>query len=181
MKLLYIVPTIIVLALAASPGFARETKSDRLAAVAWLVGDWTGVSEGDPGVAATTRHAKRVQNDRFIMVEGRSVYPKQEKNKSGEVHTQIDLWSFDRLRNLIVMRQFDSLGFVSTYVQDRAASTGGRLVLVSEHLENVPVGWKARYTYIFRAPNEYHEFFELDADGQGFKPYVSGKFLRAEP
>jgi len=181
MKLLHIVPTIIVLVFAASPSLAREKKSDGLAPVAWLAGDWTGVSEGDPGIAASERHAKRVHNDRFVMVEGRSVYPKQEKNKSGEVHTQIDIWSFDRLRNLIVLREFDSLGFVSTYVQDRAASTEGRIVLVSEHLENVPAGLKARYTYTFRAPNEYHEFFELDGDGQGLKPYVSGKFLRAEP
>ena len=180
MKFAYSVLTFSLLALVGWPSLGHSAE-DKLAAVSWLVGDWTGVSEGEPGASATTRHAHRVQDNRYIMVEGRSVYPKQEKNKSGEIHTSIDLWSFDRRRNLIVMRQFDSLGFVSTYVQDRAASAKGRIVLVSEHLENVPVGWKTRYTYEFRAPNEYHERFELDPDGKGLQPYVVGNFLRVQP
>jgi len=66
------------------------------------------------------------------MVEGRSVYPKQEKNKSGEVHTSMEFWSFDTARKLLILRQFDSLGFVSSYVQDKAASRDGHIVVVSE-------------------------------------------------
>jgi hypothetical protein len=170
---------VLFLVLSAGVASARDAKNDKLAAISWLVGDWAGVSEGQPGVSASSRHAKRVHNGKFIMIEGRSVYPKQEKNKSGEVHTSTDIWSFDKQRNLIVMRQFDNLGFVSTYVQDRAASKDGRLVLVSEHLENVPKGWKARYTYSYNAPNEYHERFELDS-GKGFELYVLGSRLRVE-
>jgi hypothetical protein len=154
---------------------------DKLAPLSSLLGDWSGVGEGDPGISATTRHAERALDDRYIMVQGRSVYPKQEKNKKGEIHTQIDLWSYDKQRKLIMLRQFDNLGFVSTYAQDGAASTKGRIVLVSEHLENVPVGWKARYTYEFRGADEYHELFELDPDGKGFKPYVASNFLRSPP
>ena len=164
--------------LASSPALAAAAE-DGLAPMSPLVGDWTGVSEGDPGRAATTRHAERAQNDHFIMIQGRSVYPKQEKNKKGEIHTQLDVWSYDKQRKLIMLRQFDSLGFASTYAQDGAASTKGRIVLVSEHLENVPSDWKARYTYEFRGTDEYHEFFELDPDGKGFQPYVSGNFLRS--
>ncbi len=156
---------------------AAPAAGDRLAAIAWLVGDWGGFGEGRPGISGSSRHAERVQNGRFIRVEGRSVYPRQEGNASGEIHSSLDFWSFDRHRNLFVLRQFDSLGFVSTYVQDRAASTGGRLVLVSEHLENVPAGWRARYTYDHPAPDEYRELFELDS-GQGYERYVSSRFLR---
>ena len=154
---------------------------DRLAALSSLLGDWTGVGEGQPGVSATTRHAERAIDNRYIVVHGRSVYPKQAKNKKGEVHTQIDMWSFDKQRNLIMLRQFDNLGFVSTYAQDRAASTKGRIVLASEHLENVPAGWKARYTLEFRGADEFHELFELDPDGKGFQVYVSSNFLRSPP
>jgi hypothetical protein len=179
MKFAYTTLIIVLLSLASGVVSARDAENDNLAAISWLAGDWAGIGEGQPGVSASTRHSVRVQNRNFIMVQGRSVYPKQERNNSGEVHSAIDLWSYDRQRNLLVMRQFDSLGFVSTYVQDRVASTDGRLVLVSEHLENVPVGWKARYTYTYRAPNEYRELFELDA-GKGLELYVSGKFLRVE-
>lgn len=171
--------TVLFLILLTGQALAAD-KKDPLTAIAWIVGDWTGVGEGEPGISASERHAARIQNGRFIMIEGRSVYPKQEKNKNGEVHTSIDIWSFDKARDVLVLRQFDNLGFASTYVQDKAASAEGRIVLVSEHLENVPPEWTARYTYVFNAPNEYHELFELGAAEEGLKPYVSGKFLRAE-
>ena len=77
-----------------------------------------------------------------------------------------------------MLRQFDNLGFVSTYVLDKTASTNERLVLVAEHLENVPSGWRARYTYTFLPPNEYHEVLELAMKGKDFEPYVANNFLR---
>lgn len=157
-----------------------ESKPDPLASIACIVGEWTGVGEGQPGVSASVRVTTREHDDQFIRVEGRSVYPRQEKNKTGEVHTSTDWWSFDHARGRIVLRQFDNLGFVSTYVQDLAASTEGRVVLVSEHLENVPAGWRARYAYTCPAEDSYHELFELDS-GKGFETYVSGRFLRAKP
>jgi hypothetical protein len=173
--------TLVVCLLAYVPAAAPASPAagDRLAAIAWLVGDWRGFGQGGPGLSGSSRQAERIQNGRFIRVEGRSVYPRQEGNRSGEIHSSLDLWSFDRHRDLFVLRQFDSLGFVSTYVQDRAASTGGRLVLVSEHLENVPAGWRARYTYEHPAPDEYRELFELDR-GQGYQRYVSSRFLRVD-
>lgn len=173
---------ILFLLCAIAPGgaLAAPVPADPLAVISWLIGDWTGIGEGQPGTSASTRHTERIHNDNFIKVEGRSVYPRQQANPTGEVHTSLDLWSFDRRRNLLVLRQFDSLGFVSTYVQDRAASTAGRLILVSESLESVPAGWRARYTYQLVATDEYHELFELDS-GRGYERYVFGRFLRQEP
>ncbi|MDP3749943.1 MAG: hypothetical protein Q8Q88_23190 [Phenylobacterium sp.] len=166
----------LVLMMLAPPSLAQERPAEPLSAVEWLIGGWTGVGEGQPGVSAAVRCARRVQGGRFLMVEGRSVYPKQEANKAGEVHTSVDFWSYDMARKRLVLRQFDSLGFVSTYVQDLRASTPRRFVLVSEALENVPPGWKARYTYEVLGPDEYHELFELDVDGKGLKTYVRGWF-----
>ncbi len=169
---------LLALAVAVTPLGASAQTPDPLAQVAPLVGDWTGVGQGEPGTSAATRHTTRIQNGRFVMVEGRSVYPKQEANKTGETHTSLDVWSFDKARGLIMLRQFDSLGFVSTYAQDKAASRPGHIVLVSESLENVPVGWKAGYTYDLLAVDEYREHFELDPDGKGVKTYVLGRYLR---
>lgn len=172
---------LVVLAIGLSPLAARAQAPDPLSQVSALVGDWTGVGRGEPGTSAATRHIARIQNGRFVMAEGRSVYPKQEANKTGETHTSLDVWSYDKARGLIMLRQFDSLGFVSTYAQDKAASRADRIVLVSESLENVPAGWKARYTYDLLAPDEYREHFELDPDGKGFKTYVLGRYLRDRP
>jgi hypothetical protein len=176
-----LIPLLLFLLVGALPSRAlsQDAARDRLADVGWLVGDWTGVGQGQPGTSGSSRHAARVHGGRFIRVESRSVYPPQTGNDRGEVHTSTDIWSFDRSRGLLVMRQFDSLGFVSTYVQDRAASAGGRIVLVSEQLENVPGGWRARYTYEHPSANEYRELFELDS-GHGLQTYVASRFLRVE-
>lgn len=164
----------------ASSSVPAESPS-RLAAFQWLIGDWVGVGQGEPGTSATERHVEAFLDGRYLHVRGRSVYPKQEGNPNGEIHQQLDLWSHDLSRDVLVLRQFDNLGFVSTYVLDKAASSSERLVLVAEHLENVPRGWRARYTYRLKPPNEYHEMLELDSNGRGFEPYVSNRFLRVEP
>ncbi|MGZ8348060.1 MAG: hypothetical protein ACXWUP_13205 [Allosphingosinicella sp.] len=172
---------ILILLCALAPGgaSAAPASADPLAAISWLVGNWAGVGEGQPGTSTSSRHAERIHDNHFIRVEARSVYPAQQANPSGEVHTSLDLWSFDRRRDRLVMRQFDSLGFVSTYVQDRAASVDSRLVLVSEGLENVPTGWRARYTYEHVGSGEYRELFELDS-GRGYELYVFGRFHRQD-
>ncbi len=146
----------------------------------WLIGEWRGLGDGEPGRSAVERHAELALGGHFVRIEGRSVYPKQEANPKGEVHGEIDLWSYDRARQTLVLRQFDTLGFVGTYALDKASSTATKWVLLGESLENVPKGWKARYTFTLIAPNEYHEMLELDADGNGFKPYVTNRFLRIE-
>ncbi len=171
-----------VLAVAlSSPVIAADSsKPDPLAKVRWLQGHWAGVGEGEPGTSATERHFQCALNCRYLRVDGRSVYPKQEKNAKGEIHQAMDMWSFDRKRGKLMLRTFDSLGFTTTYAEDTDASTETTLVMTAEHLENVPAGWQARYTYTFAPPNEYRELFELDPNGKGFQTYVSNRFLRVD-
>jgi hypothetical protein len=157
---------------------AAEPAKDGLAELRWMEGDWRGVGEGDPGTSGSERHSDSYLDAKYMRTTGLSVYPKQEKNPKGEVHAQLNLWSFDRARSAIIMREFDTLGFVGTYVLDKAASAPGRWVLVAESLENVPKGWKARYVFTRKSDDEYHEMLELDPDGKGFKPYVTNRFLK---
>jgi hypothetical protein len=159
---------------------AGAASPSRLDALQWLAGEWRGVGEGEPGKSASERHVEAVLGGRFLRVDGRSVYPRQEGNPNGEIHAEMDMWSYDGARDTLVLRQFDNLGFVTTYVHDREASSDDRLVLVAEHLENVPPGWRARYTFTFNPPDEYEEMLELDADGAGWKPYVSNRYLRID-
>jgi len=160
---------------------ADSSKPDPLARIAWLKGDWVGVGEGEPGTSATERHVRCALSCRYLRIDARSVYPKQEKNAKGEIHLSMDMWSFDRKRNKLMLRTFDNLGFTTTYAEDAAASNETKLVLVAEHLENVPSGWQARYTYTFVPPDSYQELFELDPNGKGFQTYVSNRFLRVDP
>lgn len=170
-----------VVVLAGLVAFASHAQEDPLSPIAALAGRWTGIGEGVPGTSAAQRTFARELNGRFVRAEGRSVYPKQERNAKGDVHDILSLWSYDKARKLLVLRVFDSLGFASTYVQDRAASTAEAIVLESEQMENVPAGWRARYTYSLISNDEFRELFELNLDGKGFKPYVSGRYLRVVP
>ena len=176
--LVAVVGALLVTASLAPAVHARQPEP--LARVSWLRGDWVGIGEGEPGRSATERHIQCAIQCSYLRVDGRSVYPRQEKNAKGELHVAMDIWSFDRARKKLVLRTFDSLGLVTTYVQDDAASSDTRLVLVAEHLENVPAGWRARYTYTFNPPDEYHELFELAMKGKQFSTYVDNRFLRVE-
>lgn len=78
------------------------------------------MGQGDPGTSGSERHTDSYLGGRYIRASGTSVYPKQEKNPSGEIHEQLDLWSYDRARSSVILRTFDTLGFTCTYVLDRA-------------------------------------------------------------
>jgi hypothetical protein len=157
---------------------ATAQAQDGLAEIRWLIGDWQGRGQGDPGTSTSERHIEAILDGKYLRVNGRSVYPQQERNPKGEIHAEMDLWSYDRARKTLVLRQFDTLGFVVTYIVDRTASSTDRWVLNAEHLENVPQGWRARYIYVRKSPTEYEETLELDADGKGFKPYVTNQFVK---
>lgn len=151
-----------------------QPADDPLAPLHCILGEWRGVGEGVPGASAGERIVRRAHG-RFIVSEGRSVYPRQNANPDGEVHTQTMIFSYDRRRERIVLRTFDSVGFVATYVQD--AQPGTEIVLVSEVMENVPTGWKARYRLSCPSAESYREVFELDA-GRGMHTYVDGRYAR---
>jgi hypothetical protein len=150
---------------------------DRLALLAPLVGRWSGTTEGQPGHGTVERQYERILNGRFIQVRNRSTYPPQEKNKKGETHEDVGLFSFDSGRQRIVLRQFHTEGFVNQYLLD-PASTAGRLVLVTEAIENIPLGWRARETYIVTGTDQLEEVFELAGPGQEFEPYSRARLKR---
>jgi hypothetical protein len=153
------------------------TAADPLAPVAALVGRWTGTTEGQPGTGTVERTYERVLADRFVQVRNRSTYPPQPKNPKGEVHEDLGFFGVDKARKAIVFRQFHVEGFVSQYVVD-PASTSGRLVMVTEAIENIPAGWRARETYVFDGASQLEETFELAAPGKDFEVYSRNRLTR---
>ena len=148
-----------------------------LGAVQPLVGKWQGTSEGQPGSGTVTREYRLVLGDRFIEEPNRSVYPAQEKNPKGEVHEHRSFFSSDRARKTIVFRQFHQEGFVNQYVLEPPA-TRDVLVFVSEAIENIPKGYRARETYTFISANELEEVFEIAEPGKDFEVYSKARLKR---
>ena len=158
-------------------GASQAPTTSRLSAVQPLVGKWQGASEGQPGTGTLTREYRVVLGDRFIEETNRSVYPEQEKNPKGEVHEHRSFFSFDIARKTVVFRQFHGEGFVNQYVLEPTTKPGV-LVFVSEAIENIPKGYRARETYIFISENEFEEVFEIAEPGKDFALYSKARLKR---
>ncbi len=156
---------------------AQQGGQDNLAALAPLLGKWTGTSEGQPGTGTVERDYERALGSRFIRARNRSTYLPQERNPKGEVHEDEGFFSFDRARKRIVFRQFHIESFVTTYVQDADARPGA-MSFTSEAIENIPPGWRARETYLFHGPDDVEEVFELAESGKPFAIYSRTRLKR---
>ena len=124
-------------------------KPDRFAALRFLAGTWRGEQAGQPGRGTAERTYQFILSDRFLQETNTSTYPPQEKNRNGEVHHHMSMISYDTARKLFVFRQFHTEGFVNTYAQQPSADNK-TIVFVSEAIENIPTGYRARETYTIR-------------------------------
>ena len=160
-------------------GQAASTAPDPFAPIATLLGKWTGTSEGQPGKAIVEREYERVFGTRFIRVRNRSTYAPQEKNPKGEVHQDEGFFSFDRSRKRIVFRQFHVEGFVNQYVED-AQPTPSSIAFLSEAIENIPSGYRAKETYVIHGPDDIEEVFEMAEPGKAFVVYSRTRLQRVK-
>jgi hypothetical protein len=176
-----VLTAILTLSLLLLPGArfaAAQTSADPWTPVRFLVGEWQGQAEGQPGKGTVQRSYTFVLKDRFLHERNVSTYPPQEANKAGEVHEHWGFFSYDRARKALVFRQFHQEGFVNQYVLNAAESGARKLVFVSERFENVPEGWRARETYEILSPDEFTETFELAESGKPFELYSRNHFKR---
>ena len=83
----------------------------------------------------------------------------------------------DKARKKFVFRQFHIEGFVNAYVQEES-SDAKNMVFVSESVENIAPGWRARETYLTLNENEFIERFELAEPGKDFTLYSEAHLKR---
>jgi hypothetical protein len=162
------------------PTLARSQAhaSDPWEPVRVFAGDWVGSAEGKAGAGTVRRTYAFVLEERFLHENNVSVYAPQPANPSGETHRHWSLFSYDRQRNALVLRQFHQEGFVNQYVLNAAESKPGKLVFDSESFENFDNRWKARETYEIRSIDEFVETFELGEPGQKLEVYSRNHFKR---
>ena len=144
----------------------------------YFIGGWQSAGEGQVGHSRVERKYEFVLNSKFLFVRNKSTYESQEKNPKGEVHEDWGVVSYDKARETYVFRQFHVEGFVNTYVLDTLAEDGQTISFVTEGIENIPPGWKARETYQIRGPDEFIEVFELAGPGKDFEVYTENRFKR---
>ncbi len=141
----------------------------------WLnrfVGDWKGSSTGKPGKSKLSRKYEVILQSKYLVGVNKSVFKPQEQNPSGETHEDWAIFSFDSGRKKIIIRQFNSEGFVNRFVLDEISADGATAVFTTEDCENGPPKMRARMTYRFTGDDELAENFELAFDGKTFEPCV---------
>jgi hypothetical protein len=143
-----------------------------------LIGKWSGESEGQPGKGKYERSYEIVLNKKFIEVKNKSVYPPSKENPKGEVHEDRGFISYDKSRKTFVLRQFHIEGFVNQYKIESISKDKKTIVFISESIENIPAGFRARETYQIANDNEFTETFELAEPGKEFEVYSKAVLKR---
>ena len=151
----------VIIVLASASAVATESLKD----IDWILGTWRGTTSGDPGEGMIERVCQYVLAGRYIECRSTSMYPVQEKNKKGEVHTEIGIISFDKRAKKLRLRLFTVEGFVNTSIEEEP------LVFVTETIENIPPGWRAREAWRRTDDDSLEETFSLAPPEKDFRIY----------
>ena len=158
---------------------AQMTKQDSVwLPIKLLLGNWNGKGGGEPGQGVYERSYNLILNKKFIEVRNKSTYPPTDKKPKGEVHEDIGYISYDKTRKTFVLRQFHGEGFVNQYRIESISADGKTIVFISESIENIPAGFKAKETYHFTGDGRFAETFELAEPGKGFEVYTKTDFTK---
>jgi hypothetical protein len=146
----------------------------------FMIGTWTGASEGKPGKGTHERSYQLVLNKKFIEIKNKSTYPPSTDNPKGEVHEDRGFISYDKSRKTFVIRQFHIEGFVNQYKIESISPDRKTIVFISESIENIPAGFRAKETYQIMNENEFTETFELAEPGKDFELYSKAVLKRVK-
>lgn len=159
--------------------FAQSSKRDSIwKPMKFFLGEWVGTGEGDPGKADYQRSYQIVLSERFIEIKNKSTWLPTGKNPKGEVHEDIGYISYDKGRKTFVLRQFHIEGFVNQYRLDSISADGKTIIFISESIENIPSGWRAKESYQILNDNEFTEKFELAEPNKDFEVYSKATMKR---
>jgi hypothetical protein len=154
--------------------------SDKWAIFRYFLGDWVGSGTGKPGESSAERTYALTLADQFIKIKHRSIYEPQAANPSGEIHEELGLISFDKVRSQYVFREFHVEGYVNQYVLDQVIEDGSVLTFVTEAIENMSPDWRARTTLEILSEDSFREVFDLAGPGKGWNCFITNEFQRVK-
>ena len=178
----FAVVTILILASAFAlsdvPPQEPSSATDVWAPLRFFIGSWTGAGEGGPGASTGEQTFAFVLRGTYLQVRNKAVFAPQEKNPKGETHEDWGIFSYDKARKTFVLRSFHVEGFVNQYVLEAVPPDGKTFVFVSESIENIPAGFRARLTYKILDADSFEQTFDLAPPGQEFACYSKGIMKR---
>lgn len=159
--------------------FAQLSKRDStLLPLKSFGGNWKGEAGGEPGKGKYERSYQFILNKKFIEIRNKSTYEPTAQNLKGEVHEDIGYFSYDNGRKTFVLLQFHIEGFVNQFKLDSISPDKKTLFFITEAIENIPPGFKAKETYRLLSDDEIEETFEIAEPGKEFSVYSKVKLVR---
>lgn len=131
----------------------------------WLIGTWRGTSSGKPGEGVVEKTCERMIG-RYVQCRTTVNYPAK-----GEVHNDVAIYSLVSSGKVRV-RQFHSEGYITTYSETEP------LVFVTDDIENLPKGWRAREAWTRPDEMTLNETFSLAAPGKDFETYSTSRMKK---
>ncbi len=144
----------------------------------FFIGNWTGTNEGSVGNGVYERSYKFIFNGKFIEVKNKSTYSPTAENPKGEVHEDVGYISYDKIRKIFILRQFHIEGFVNQYKLDSISPDKRTIIFITESIENIAPGWRAKESYQLINDNEFIESFELAEPNKDFEGYSKATLKR---
>ena len=135
--------TTLLLLLTLIAGAQTSTLQD----LSFLQGSWKGTGTGfGNSTSKITATYNFIMKNRYIEVKHESVFKPTAEKPQGDHHIDRGYISFDKARNIIIYRQFNSEGYINQYILNETLSTADVFVFETEHIENFVPGGKARLT-----------------------------------
>ncbi len=156
------------LALASVAGAQDKQPANTWEPFEYFLGEWEGTGKGNNTTSRVRTEFALVLDGQFVQVSNHSVTEPAEGESEGDVHEDVGYISYDKSRDTYVFRQFHAEGFVNQYVLESVAPDGKRIVFVTESIEGISAGWRARTTYHIDNDNEFHVLFDLASPEKEF-------------
>jgi hypothetical protein len=156
----------------------ENTDPDPWAMLRAFEGAWTGQVAGKAGTGVGEREYRFVLQDTYLYCTNKATFAPQEKNPEGEVHEDWGIFSYDKGRKTFVLRQFHVEGYVNRYALDTLESNDSTLVFITEAIENIPDGWRAKITLTMKNHNQFTEAFQLAPPGKDFGTCIENSWKR---
>lgn len=156
----------------------QESEKTEWDILAFFEGVWIGEGKGKYGSSSLEREYRYILGGKYLYAVNRSEFEPTEKNPAGEIHENIDYYSFDKIRKKVILRQFHNEGFVNEYVIDSLSTDNRTIIFATENIENLPEGWRARITILILNEDEFLESFDLAAPDKEFGCLIENRFHR---
>lgn len=166
------------LVLAIIPLYGGEGIYD-LASLRPLLGKWEGTGKGFGGTATVTRTCRPLMKGTYIMSRTRAEFAPTQEKPGGDSHQDVGFFSVDKPGKRVMYREFNSEGFVNTYVLKSVSDNGRTFIFETIEVEGMADGWLARLTVTLKNRDEMEEKFELAAPGKEYATCGTNTFKRS--